>query len=69
MTAKEKAKELVEKMRDAVYDTTIPDGWNSSEIWEASKHCALICVYEIIKCCKYYEGDFLEDVKKEIELL
>ena len=51
MTPKEKAEELVYKFDDKMF--YIRDGYNSSEVFYAAKHFALISVDEIIK---YHES-------------
>ena len=68
MTPKEKAKELVDKMRDE-----IPCHCDD---WEQSKQCALIAVDEIIEShYKLLVGvnqsvyNYYQEVKQEIELL
>ena len=62
MTPKEKAKELVDKMRDE-----IPCHCDD---WEQAKQCALIAVDEIIEAIGYNsESHIWIKVKQEIELL
>jgi hypothetical protein len=69
MTPQEKAKDLVEKMRDE-----IPCHCDD---WEQAKQCALIAVNIAIKCCKDYDEvhenyttqvDYWMGVKQEIEI-
>ena len=77
MTPKEKAKELVDKIFDKMFD--LRDGYNSTEVYNAAKQCALIAVNEILKILNdYWNQDckinntkigYYEEVKQEIELL
>jgi hypothetical protein len=79
MTAKEKARELVEKYYGKVaICMNCVDVGNSKELDESAlndaKQCALICVDEIISACEYnhvesYNTDWWNEVKKEIEKL
>ncbi len=71
MTAKEKAKELVDKYRKYVGDG-IHNGFYSGEItWNNQKQCALIAVDTIIFELKLRNCSvkYFEEVKQEIELL
>lgn len=68
MTPKEKAKDLVDKMRDE-----IPCHCDD---WEQAKQCALIAVHELIEQCWDYREidlekscDYWKEVKQEIEKL
>ncbi len=74
MTPKEKAKELVDKFIDKTF--YIRDNYNSSEVFDATKECALIAVDEIIEAIKIadvitfmYVIDYYKEVKQEIEKL
>ena len=71
--AKEKAKELLEKMYDVM---DIQDG----DLWKSAKECAIIAVDEMLEeISKWAGGEFqewekerwkyLQEVKQEIELL
>tara|TARA_R110000868_G_scaffold388582_1_gene657575 strand:+ start:236 stop:445 length:210 start_codon:yes stop_codon:yes gene_type:complete len=69
MTAKEKAKELVQ-----VYFNEVSDANPLEDILVSAKRCALICVDEMIgnyeekyKYCK--SKQFLKEVKQEIKKL
>jgi hypothetical protein len=46
MTAKEKAEELVEKFMDKMF--YLRDGYNSTEIFDTAKQCALIACDEVL---------------------
>jgi len=70
MTPKEKAIELVNKMRDE-----IPCHCDD---WEQAKQCALIAVDEVINCCEEYDKlpetwvtqiNYWQEVRQEIEKL
>jgi hypothetical protein len=50
MTPKEKALELFDKIIDTMFD--LSDGYNSTEIYNAAKQCALIAVDEIFEFMK-----------------
>lgn len=76
MTAKEKAKELINKMDVIHYIKLInknSKGLPVSMYDDQIKQCALICVDEIIKVvddnCLEYDDHYWQEVKKEIELL
>jgi hypothetical protein len=65
MTAKEKAKELVEKYYAFI---------DFSEVYQPSsksaKQCALICVDEMLQFdLRFFDIEFLKEVKQEIEKL
>ena len=60
MTAKEKARELVDRFLGITYN------------WQAAKQCALICVDEILDAVTTIADkkfDFYTEVKNEIEKL
>ena len=66
-TAKEKAKELVEKYAYHLWIDGICD-------YEQAKQCALIAVDEILKVVSFYNDSqaeviYFKEVKQEIELL
>jgi homoserine trans-succinylase len=60
MTAKEKAKELVDKF--------LNEQNNTEEISEA-KQCALICVDEILRILPFTDVKYWQEVKQEINKL
>lgn len=62
MKAKDKAKELFEKM----YNKIQPDELGKDK--ESAKQCALIAVDEIVETYNYYSG-YWNEVKQEIEKL
>jgi len=67
ITAKEKAKELVNKMLESLYD----NGSLSFKriLYDKAKQCALIAVDEIMSALEYLDDDseiFWFEVKKEI---
>ena len=73
-TPKEKAEELVENHYDKMF--YLRDGYNSSEVYEVAKQCALIAVDEIMKAVgwEYLElgvdrGNYWQEVKIEIKKL
>ena len=65
MTPKEKAIELVDKIIDKMFN--LRDGYNSIEVFDTAKQCALIAVDEIIK--ELFYNKYWIEVKQEIELL
>ena len=68
MTPKEKAIELVDKIIDKMFN--LRDGYNSIEVFDTAKQCALIAVDEILNLHDIdMEYSFYVEVKKEIELL
>ena len=70
MKAKEKAKELVDKYWNKLYE--IQSRIIPTELTEQSKKCALICVDEIIESeCNYFpnEIDYWQEVIEEINKL
>lgn len=78
MTAKEKAKELVERFKNHSYmDWNENIGFDYKEQTENAKQCALICVDEIKEIVIHLHPmmkqelnfNYWEDVKQEIELL
>jgi hypothetical protein len=76
MTAKEKAKELVDKMSSQTYSYQPYAGayYNEEEVgWEAGKKCALIAVDQILNECfdrfLFSKCDYWQEVKQEIEKL
>lgn len=63
MTAKEKAKELVQQFADELIN-------NGARVSKGDcKQCALIAVNEILDVCKTYLSSYYLEVKKEIEKL
>lgn len=79
MTAKEKAKELVNEKYYQPITLHLNVNSNSREMWEYAKRCALIAIEEVISEIKSiefgYDADFSreinwhEEIKKEIENL
>ena len=74
MTAKEKAKELFDKMSGQTYSYQQYAGahYSTDEIgWEAGKKCALIAVKEIMKVIPLSDNpdSYWKQVESEIELL
>jgi hypothetical protein len=76
MEVKLKAKELVDKFIDKMF--YLRDGYNTSEVFDTSKQCALIAVDEILEELKSTEFNYdIEDlpikywqeVKNEIKKL
>jgi hypothetical protein len=74
MTAKDKAKELVERFLalKKINPNAITRPWN----WQEAKQCALICVDEMLSIydAEGYDSEdykivYLEEVKQEIEKL
>ena len=58
MTAKDKAKELVNRVLGITYN------------WQAAKQCALICVDEMLQFdLRFFDIEHLKEVKKEINKL
>ena len=70
MTPKEKARELVDKIIDKMFD--LRDGYNSIEVFDTAKQCALIAVDEIIDLLSDDINPLVNywfEVKQEIEKL
>ena len=67
MTPKEKARELVDKIIDKMFN--LRDGYNSIEVFDTAKQCALIVVDELLEECKLRRDWYWLEVKQEIELL
>jgi len=71
MTAKDKAKELVEKFK--MYDIQVCDLMGSELEGYEEKHykqCALICIDEMLAFdLRFFDIEFLKEVKQEIEKL
>ena len=67
LTAKDKAKELVNQFQDSI------TGLEGYEWWDSAKQCAIIAVDEIINCTKNglgltkFSKEYWQEVKKEIE--
>jgi hypothetical protein len=73
MTAKEKAKELVNKMSSQTYSYQPYAGahYNEEEVgWEAGKKCALLAADEVLGWMGADRGtEFWQEVKREIQEL
>jgi hypothetical protein len=74
MTAKEKAKELVDRFKEkTTYEYQEYAGANYSTFehdTDTLKQCALICVDEMQKVCNGLENwQYLEEIKQELEKL
>jgi hypothetical protein len=68
MTAKEKAEELVDNLIDKMF--YLRDGYNSTEIFDTAKQCALLAADEVLGWMGADRGtEFWVEVKKEIEKL
>ena len=68
MTAKDKAKELVDKFLDV--DDGIDYGSCCGVTLYQAKQCALICVNEMLAFdLRFFDIEFLKEVKQEIEKL
>jgi len=76
MTPKEKAQELFNKYCFAIRTEETDSGYFTNVLY--AKHCALIAVDMVIKCCKDYDEvhenyttqvNYWEQVKNEIEQL
>jgi hypothetical protein len=68
MTPKEKAKELVDKMLESLYD----NGSLSFKriLYDKAKQCAIIAVDEMIDNCEnIFDVEYWQEVKQEIEKL
>jgi hypothetical protein len=68
MTPKEKAKELVDKMLESLYD----NGSLSFKriLYDKAKQCALIAVDELIDNCEnIFDVEYWQEVKQEIDKL
>jgi len=72
MTAKEKARELVDKYK-MVHEDERGSVWNEISIHTWSKQSALITVDEILNViednCLEYDDNYWQEVKQEIESL
>jgi len=70
MTAKEKATELINKLKDFA-DEDYMDTKQQFELNETrnlnAKKCALIAIEEIINVCESYVSPYYYEVRKEIE--
>ena len=64
MTAKEKAKELVQ-----IYFNEVSDANPLEDILVSAKKCALICVDEILEFYDRIDVKYWKEVKKEINKL
>ncbi len=68
MIAKEKAIELIEKFMDKMF--YLRDGYNSTEIFDTAKQCALLAVDEVLGWMGADRGtEFWQEVKQEINNL
>jgi hypothetical protein len=68
MTAKEKAIELIEKFMDKMF--YLRDGYNSTEIFDTAKQCALLAADEVLGWMGADRGtEFWQEVKREIQEL